>query len=169
MPFRRAEPGWSGMRAGCHWRIATASSVPPRRILCRGGAGIRSFRNKMSHTSRIVMKKALPVGSAFRLAGLCRYPGAGSSHEGMRRSDVSAGATGGQASDRFPGRAVWQSVAAIPPFLPSAFLGLLRSFCPPQDAGLYPDDGGQAAKLNVSRLCGRIGEAEEKEQRSASF
>ena len=28
MPFRRAEPGWSGMRAGCHWRTATQSEIP---------------------------------------------------------------------------------------------------------------------------------------------
>ena len=126
--FRRAGPGRPEHGAGCHWRITKACSMPLCRILCRGGAWIRSFHNKMSHTSRIVMKKALPTGSAFRLAGLCRYPGAGTSHERMRRSDVSVGATGGQAPDRFPG---WGgdkvSLPSLPFFL---FLGPFTELLP---------------------------------------
>lgn len=152
--FRRAEPTGLKHESRCHERITTACSVHLRRILCRGGARIWSFRNKMSHTSRIVMEKALPVGSAFRLAGLCRYPGAGISHEHMRRSGVSAGEQTIISCEVLR----WGSLTkgtAVPSFSlsPSVRYGMVM---------LYPNDGGQAARLNVPHSAAGYGKQKER-------
>lgn len=84
----------------------------------------------------------------------------------MRRPDVpSGGAAGGQVPVRFlrVGNLTKCSLPSHPSSLDSS-----PSSCPSRDEGLYPDDGGQAARLDVPKHCGRILEAEEGRQKPAS-